>query len=743
MRRRNWSIRSRILALVLPPTIMFVIYWLVGTTASGVASWNLLNSGEAHSGVLEPGAVVVTELQRERHLTAATIAGRSDALAALIEQRVRTDAAVTTYRRRATAIDSLSDRAAQRIAESATAFDGLRATRSAVDSGQPQRVAALAAYDGMVDAMFRVYQPLMELDDPEATRLLRAAVLTAQAREQLARQDTILTLGRFSAAEQAEFSRVMGVRRHLLAEAAAELDGAMRARYAELDTATELIGLETLENSLASGSQSGVPLVEWTAVRDVADRRLLAAEGALDDAFDDRTSTVATLWYWRFGLTAVIGLLAVVLTIAVTIRVGSSLIRRLRGLRRAVLDLADDRLPGVVLRLRRGEAVDVATEAPDLEFGNDEIGQVGHAFSVAQRTAVESAIQEARVRAGLNEVFLNIARRSQTLLHRQLTVLDRMERRTTDPQELEDLFRVDHLATRMRRHAEDLVILAGSAPGRGWREPVPLVDVVRGAVSEVEDYTRVQVLTVPDAALAGRAVTDLLHLLAELLENATSFSPPHTKVDVSGQLVPNGFAVEIEDRGLGMTGDELAEANARLRRPPEFEPANSARLGLFVVALLAARLGAQVTLRASPFGGITAVVLVPPDLVVDQTTAPVTALPGSVVVGAAPALPAPSPESSRRVSGPAPAPSPEPPPAPAPEPPAEPSPGPAPDLTDDGLPKRVRRSAAPGSSPPNETEEPLSMRPPEQTLAMMSAFQSAVARGRRDADDAADPEQET
>ena len=298
-----------------------------------------------------------------------------------------------------------------------------------------------------------------------------------------------------------------------------------------------------------------------------------------------------------------------------SVRIGRSLLKRLAGLRQAALELAVDRLPRVVARLRQGEEVDVDHDAPPLPYGDDEIGQVGHAFNELQRTAVNSAVEEATLRRGLNEVFLNIARRSQTLLHRQLSILDRMERRADDPTELDDLFRVDHLATRMRRHAEDLVILAGAAPGRGWRNPVPVVDVLRGAVSEVEDYSRVSIRPTPEVAVAGRAVGDVIHLLAELIENATSFSPPHTRVNVGGDVVSHGFAIEIEDRGLGMTAESLAECNTRLADPPDFDPANSAQLGLFVVARLAARHGVKVQLRPSPYGGITAVVLLPDELI--------------------------------------------------------------------------------------------------------------------------------
>jgi len=227
-------------------------------------------------------------------------------------------------------------------------------------------------------------------------------------------------------------------------------------------------------------------------------------------------------------------------------------------------------------------------------------------------------VEQAELRKGVRDVFLSLARRSQALVHRQLSLLDAMERRQAEPEELEDLFRVDHLATRMRRNAENLIVLSGAAPGRGWRNPVPLVDVVRGAVAEVEDYARVTVSPIGASALAGRAVGDVIHLLAELIENAVSFSPPHTVVQVGGQHVANGFVVEIEDRGLGMSAEDLVEANEQLESPPEFHLSSTARLGLYVVGRLSERHQIQVRLRNSPYGGITAVVLIPSALVVDE-----------------------------------------------------------------------------------------------------------------------------
>jgi hypothetical protein len=215
-------------------------------------------------------------------------------------------------------------------------------------------------------------------------------------------------------------------------------------------------------------------------------------------------------------------------------------------------------------------------------------------------------------------VFRNLAGRSQSLLHRQLTLLDGMERRATEPEQLEDLFRIDHLTTRMRRHAEGLIILSGDTPARGWRHPVPLIDVLRAAVAEVEDYTRIRVLCRTGASVSGHAVADVIHLLAELAENATVFSPPNTPVRMQGDIVGRGFAVEIEDRGLGISAARLEEINNNLANPPQFDLAGSDRLGLFIAGQLAHRHDIKITLRPSVYGGTTAIVLIPIELVVAE-----------------------------------------------------------------------------------------------------------------------------
>src|SRR5436190_2242253 len=235
--------------------------------------------------------------------------------------------------------------------------------------------------------------------------------------------------------------------------------------------------------------------------------------------------------------------------------------------------------------------------------------------------AVSAAVDQAQLRKGVNQVFLNISMRNQSLLHRQLGMLDSMERRTSEPGALADLFRLDHLTTRMRRYAEGLIILSGAVPGRGWRDPVPVVDILRAAVAEVEDYVRVDVTSESDDLIAGNAVSDVIHLIAELIENAAAFSPPNTRIEVRAERVGTGLVAEVEDRGLGMSPDELDDINARLASLPEFDLAHSDQLGLFVVSRLAARHAIKVSLRRSVYGGTTAVVLMPFGVVVRQDEA--------------------------------------------------------------------------------------------------------------------------
>jgi signal transduction histidine kinase len=300
-------------------------------------------------------------------------------------------------------------------------------------------------------------------------------------------------------------------------------------------------------------------------------------------------------------------------------------------LTQAARTLANEQLPRVIKELRDSPPSASATQAgrPALESqwlaavsqrtSTAEIAAAAGAITSIERTAFEAAAAEARLRDGLRQILMSLGRRNQSLLHRQLKIIDQLEQQAVSPGELADLFSLDHLTTRMRRHAESLTILSGASPVRSWSAPVPVIDVVRAAVAEIEDYKRVFVATEAEELIAASAVTDMIHLLAELIENAALFSPSATRVEVRAERVANGFAVEIEDRGLGIAAEQLRDINQRLANPPDFDLADADRLGLFVAGRLAVRHGVQVELIPSAYRGTKAVVVLPEALIAEST----------------------------------------------------------------------------------------------------------------------------
>jgi signal transduction histidine kinase len=328
----------------------------------------------------------------------------------------------------------------------------------------------------------------------------------------------------------------------------------------------------------------------------------------------------------RVVVAAGIGLLAVLVAAVILGRFARQISRDVVGLEASARRFADQQMPRIIDRLRGGEEFDPYAELPPLPGTKiTELGRVAAALASVQRTAVTAAAAETSMRSGISQVFVSLARRSQSLLQRQLRLIDELERKAVDPSALADLFPLDHLTTRMRRHAEGLIILSGAVPGRGWSSPVPVIDVVRGAIAEVEDYQRVRVASTTEGMMAGSAVADMIHLLAELVENATLFSPSGTQVQVRAERTASGFTFEIEDRGLGIKPDDLDAINERLSSQPDFDLADADRLGLFVVGKLAARHDARVFLRPSPYGGTTAVVITPPGLVGREASTPAAA----------------------------------------------------------------------------------------------------------------------
>ena len=630
MGSRGRSVRLRIYFLVAIPLIAMVglLAYVAGTTVNNAINLdrapNLINATSL------PTAKFVALVQNERAAAVVYLFRPTPVNLAAYGAAVKaTDADKPTF---LAAMDSPGTKSsetpdeAKAISVLIAGLNQMPTLRGAVTNRAVTPLQALGGYSAGIQNELKLF--LAEADSlTNATAAGQALGLIAlvSAREALS-QEYALVSGmlagkRATTADHAAFAEMVAVRQGDLVDAESLLSPVGLALFnAQVNSAEQkqLAGIEGAVTAGAPVAALPVTSVQWTGLGShLLDEYFVGGLNVANAqlAVDHQISRSA---WTRVAVTGAIGLVGLLLTVAVTILVGRSIIRRLGGLERNALQLAEVQLPDVVSRLRRGENVDVNAEAPALRVGGDEIGRVGQAFDLVRQTAIRAAVEEARLRQGLNDVFRSLARRSQSLLHRQLALLDQMERRASDPEALDDLFRLDHLTTRMRRHAEGLVILAGAPPGRGWSSPVRMVDVMRGAIAEVEDYARVSVATRSQAALAGSAVADVIHLLAELIENSTTLSPPYTSVRVSGDTVANGFAIEVEDRGLGMSPSRLAELNDRLANPPEFNPSDSEQLGLFVVSQLAKRHGIRVTLKASPYGGTAAIVLIPRQLVVTE-----------------------------------------------------------------------------------------------------------------------------
>ncbi|MCP2327277.1 signal transduction histidine kinase [Hamadaea flava] len=583
------------------------------------------------SEVGRPTNALVQSVQEERRRSAVYLAlaekgdtaASATARTALDTARQHTDEAVSVFRNsvRGTAARwAQSDTTAARLSELDARLNALPAERSDMDAGRVERSSVTAFYTGVVGKGYEIFETISVFSDRDINSRLGHLLTLSRGRELLSQEDALISgviaAGRFSPAEAAEFGRIVGAQRYTRSVGVAGLPGDT-AIYQPVLEGQELGRFQALEDQIVLQGPGAAPVTAaaWRAALDPALASLAQLDIDLADATIDQATGPGVMIVVRLILAAGLGLIAVVASIILSITTARAIVHQLRLLRDAADDLATVRLPRVVERLAAGEEVDVEAEAPPLAFGSDEIGQVGHAFTKAQETAVRVAVDQAELRRGVRDVFVSLARRNQALIHSQLRLLDDMECRVTDPTDLEELFRVDHLATRMRRNAENLLVLSGATAGRGWRRPVPVADILRAACAEVEGYHRVVIQPGDAAELAGRAVGDVIHLLAELVENALSFSPPDTTVHVKGARVGTGHVLEVEDRGLGMSEAVLDESNELLRDPPEFKLTSTARLGLFVVGRLAQRHEIEVQLRRSPYGGVTAIVLIPEKLI--------------------------------------------------------------------------------------------------------------------------------
>lgn len=620
------------LVLIIIPLLSLMGVYAFATTITASDAIKVVRATDIRDKVSVPIGFLSAQVQAERLIATMYLASPAPQyLAALSAQEAKTNKVVSAARASLQSESSSSSSSRTLKADAAVLLRRLAALprlRQGIRSRTVSMTFAQNGYSAIVAAGYNIIlRTAYEVPNAGLATQSITFMRIAQGEELLLQEQALLVgdvmAGSFPAKAHAMFTKLVGEHRWLISQSLPELLPQFRAVYRHAVSPRATATLTALENAVTVSRPGSLPRVSLPAYQQAS---TTVARGLAYASFTAGSADV-TVWH-NVGRSVVLqlviaggfGLLAIIISIFISIWIGRGLVGELGGLKRAALDLANVRLPDVVRRLSTAEGpdVDVAVEAPFPKPTSDEIGQLRRAFNSVQQTAIEAAVGQAKLRAGIATIFRNLARRSQSLLHRQLAMLDDMELRASEPEELESLFRLDHLTTRMRRNAEGLVILAGDRPGRDWNKPVLFADVLRASVAEVEDYRRVRVITKSRAALAGRAVADVIHLVAELIENALIFSPPNTPARVVGDQVAHGFAVEIEDRGLGILPDTMAGLNSKLADPPLMDPAATEQLGLYVAGQLAAQHGIRVTLRDSPFGGTSAIVLIPDDLVVSE-----------------------------------------------------------------------------------------------------------------------------
>ncbi|WP_239143282.1 sensor histidine kinase [Actinoplanes philippinensis] len=604
---------------------------------------------------------LVQELQNERGLTVAVLGGNSAFRGRIEPARARVDAERTAAQT-ALADGDLAADAARSLEE----VDGLAAVRAGVDVGDADPDETFEFYTGLIEKLSDDTRHLEIIDDLDLRRGAESLEMLTEVKEATAQEwvflDGVINNGKFAAGEFSELLNIVAFRDLALGEFDEFADESAAAAKTKL---------------LGSAAAAKARLVERTALH-AGDRQPLTANAgewwaAVATMLDDMTGlgrqigadTLSRAQKLREEATLRLGLLSgvVLLCLAGSAYLATaatrSLAEPLAALAGEADRLAGARLPEAVLRAAAGDDTGPPDPVPVTAGASAEVRRVADAFDRVQTTAYALATEQAQLRRAGAESLANLGRRNQNLLRRQLGFITRLEQEESSPTGLANLFELDHLATRMRRNAESLLVLVGAASPRQWSRPLPLTDVIRAAVSEVEEYRRVSLRRLDEAMVSGATASGLAHMLAELIENGLAFSPPDLDVELHGRVVDDGYLIAVCDQGVGMSEDELEVANRRLRGEGDFLTAPARFLGHYVVGRLAAEMGVGVQLARSPVTGVTARVTLPPEMLatpapsLDRPAAPAEAAPGpagadgtvrsTAVVAGVPAVPGPKP----------------------------------------------------------------------------------------------------
>ncbi|MGW1955633.1 sensor histidine kinase [Streptomyces sp. NPDC001920] len=635
---RNWRISTRLVALLTLPVVAATSLGAL-RISDNMDDIQQLENMKLLTDMTKRATELAAALQDERDQSAGPLAHGAKATDYTVKgYRDKTDRAAESFREASEEVDNNSedgnlkgvrDNLVQLVGD----LNNIAKIRNTAYEAKDNSTQTVEAYHRLITNLLGLSQDMAEAtSNPEMIRSTRALAAFSNAKEYASVQRAVLaaalpanndTVGDLSendrlyadSALTSQRSEIKAFRNIYGTQAAADLLKSIEQNNPTI-TASDKYASRALSNPNALNDLEKRSYRDWVDDSTTKIQQMRAIETTLLEDMEQKARELRNESEREAIISGALILLVLGVSLVGAFVVARSMIRSLRRLEETATKVAQDRLPELVKQLSESDPQDVDTSVESVGVhSRDEIGQVAAAFDDVHREAVRLAAEQALLRGNVNAMFTNLSRRSQGLIQRQLSLISELESREADPDQLSSLFKLDHLATRMRRNGENLLVLAGEEPGRRWTRPVPLVDVLRAAASEVEQYERIELASVPTTEVAGRVVNDLVHLLAELLENATSFSSPQTKVKVTGHALPDGrVLIEIHDTGIGLSPEDLAAINERLASPPTVDVSVSRRMGLFVVGRLSQRHGIRIQLRPSDSGGTTALVMLPVDV---------------------------------------------------------------------------------------------------------------------------------
>ncbi|MEV8443040.1 nitrate- and nitrite sensing domain-containing protein, partial [Actinosynnema sp. NPDC051121] len=645
---RNWRLPVKLAAVLAVPVLVAVgagVVQIRGYVKSADTYASMQRIVTLRAG-MDP---LIAGVQAERAFSAQRAEGSGVPEKRFRELTRATDNAAAGVRNLMERTTTLGEVAIARFRDVAVQLDGLPQLRERVVSGSVDLEGSVGGYTVVARALLDFDQAMVgDFGDPALSGTATALHNIAMAGEQVSWQHaTVLagiSRGRLVDNEVTALEQSYTRQQDKLADFAAVATPQQQADYRSTVSGQQVDLRDSLFQQVRVNSGAVELFVQadpWNAGSESTLKQIDVVARSLESQLTAAASRLQDSTSDRAGAAAVILLASMFAAGAVGFVVGNYLLRSLRALRTAALDVAEHRLPTLVAQLRENAAHDVTVE-PVPVHTREELGQLARAFDAVHRQAVSSAAEQADLRTGMRNAFINLSRRSQGLVERQLKLMEELERQEENPEQLANLFKLDNLATRMRRNNENLMVLSGSDVARRFTRPVPLGDVLRAAASEIEQYQRVVVQTTPSVEVVGYAAGDLVRLVAELLDNATAFSPPRTQVVVGGRPRPGGgVLVDVVDVGVGMSEEDLAQANRRIALAASEDNGElpvSRQLGLYVVGRLAGRHGIEVVLREQG-DGLRAVVALPAELVRVTGPVPARAMPAQG------AIPSPSPST--------------------------------------------------------------------------------------------------